>query len=230
MKEIGGVITMTESTEKEKQEKIKKKQKQLEEAKRLRKEMGFFRYRKAYIDYTWQHKKAFLQVEKKILGKNTISGYLHDLDKIFLYMIPFLNPQTTTQKIHKLYSKHHLDNRFKKSPKNYIETLIDWECARITKPDKPLNCYDTLVKYYPQYADTMLPFIQKFLPEQIPAKEVAKSQETVKNILSDKPNYTAKTKEKADQNKTQSIGVPQKIDHQFVNKSNMQNVQHTKAG
>ena len=30
--------------------------------------------------YTWKHKKAFLKVEKKLLGKNTIRGYLHDVD------------------------------------------------------------------------------------------------------------------------------------------------------
>ena len=28
--------------------------------------------------------------------------------------------------------------------------IIDWECARYTKPDKPLNAYDTLYKIYPE--------------------------------------------------------------------------------
>ena len=26
--------------------------------------------------------------------------------------------------------------------------VIDWECARFTKPDKPLNAYETYKKYY----------------------------------------------------------------------------------
>ena len=28
--------------------------------------------------------------------------------------------------------------------------VLDWESARYTKPDKPLNAYDTLYKYYPE--------------------------------------------------------------------------------
>lgn len=34
---------------------------------------------------------------------------------------------------------------------NWIETIIDWECARFTKPDKPLNARETLSKFYPMY-------------------------------------------------------------------------------
>jgi hypothetical protein len=28
---------------------------------------------------------------------------------------------------------------------------IDWECARFTKPEKPLNAKETWRKYYPDY-------------------------------------------------------------------------------
>lgn len=28
------------------------------------------------------------------------------------------------------------------------EAAIDWESARFTKPDKPLDAYDTWLKYY----------------------------------------------------------------------------------
>ena len=38
------------------------------------------------IVYTLMHKKAYLEVEKKLRGKNTLRGYLHDIDKPFLYM------------------------------------------------------------------------------------------------------------------------------------------------
>lgn len=37
------------------------------------------------IKYTMKHRKAFRAVEKQLLGHNTIRGYLHDLDKVFLY-------------------------------------------------------------------------------------------------------------------------------------------------
>ena len=36
--------------------------------------------------YTLKHKKAFLEVEKYLTGKNTIDGYLHDIDKLFMYL------------------------------------------------------------------------------------------------------------------------------------------------
>ena len=29
--------------------------------------------------------------------------------------------------------------------------ILDWESARYTKPDKPLNARETMEKYYPEY-------------------------------------------------------------------------------
>ncbi|MBR5599574.1 MAG: hypothetical protein IKW39_05990, partial [Alphaproteobacteria bacterium] len=42
--------------------------------------------------------------------------------------------------------------------------------ARLTKPDKPLNAYQTLIKFYPEYQDTFLPLIKEYLPQQLPQK------------------------------------------------------------
>ena len=39
--------------------------------------------------------------------------------------------------------------------------IIDWECARYTKPDKPLNAYDTLINYYPGMTDVILPILER---------------------------------------------------------------------
>ena len=47
------------------------------------------------IAYTIKHRKAFRNVEKELLGHNTIRGVLHDLDKVFLYMILITNQYTT---------------------------------------------------------------------------------------------------------------------------------------
>ena len=43
------------------------------------------------IKYTIDHRKAFIKLEKKLLGYNTLRGYLHDLDKVFLKI--FLSPE-----------------------------------------------------------------------------------------------------------------------------------------
>lgn len=37
------------------------------------------------IKYTFLHKLAFLKIEKQLLGKNTLHGYLHDIDKLIMY-------------------------------------------------------------------------------------------------------------------------------------------------
>lgn len=111
-----------------------------------------------HIPYTFKHKKAFLQVEKELLSKNTIAGYLHDLDKLFFYIfLPFLGTKRIN-KIHRKFSKHHANNT--KNP-NYIAMIIDWECARITKPDKPLNARDTLAKFYPHLSPQILPLLSQ---------------------------------------------------------------------
>jgi hypothetical protein len=39
--------------------------------------------------------------------------------------------------------------------------VLDWESARYTKPDKPLNAYDTLYAYYPEMSDVILPILEE---------------------------------------------------------------------
>ena len=40
--------------------------------------------------------------------------------------------------------------------------LLDWESARYTKLDKPLNAYDTLHKFYPDMIDRVEPLLTKY--------------------------------------------------------------------
>ena len=103
----------------------------------------FLKEYKSRINYTWQHKKAYLTVEKELTSKNTLSGYLHDLDKIIMYAL--FVPKETVSSIHRKLSSHHEQNS---KIKNIKEAIIDWECARFTKPDKPLNARETYYKYY----------------------------------------------------------------------------------
>ncbi|MBR4927771.1 MAG: hypothetical protein IKY98_05540 [Alphaproteobacteria bacterium] len=121
--------------------------------------------------YTLRHKVAFLQVEKKLRGKNTLSGYLHDAEKPLMYLFCFWMDAERIHQFHCRHNRHHVKNNLKKSPDDLFDTVIDWECARMTKPDKPLNAYDTLMKYYPQYRSTYLPVIKKYLPHQVREKE-----------------------------------------------------------
>ena len=108
------------------------------------------------IKYTIQHRKAFRKVEKELFGKVSLRGYLHDLDKVILY--PFLGKELTG-KLHRKYSKHHHIKA--KTLSDFQQMVVDWECARYTKPDKPLNAYDTLYKFYPKLEPQILLILQK---------------------------------------------------------------------
>ena len=108
------------------------------------------------IKYTLKHKRAFLKTEKELLGKNTIRGYLHDIDKVFLYIIM---DKKKAHKIHRSHAKHHMENA--KTEEDKIQMIIDWECARYTKPDKPLSAYDFMMKAYPDHKEELMPLFIK---------------------------------------------------------------------
>lgn len=106
--------------------------------------------------YTWEHKKAFLKAEKDLLGRNTLSGYLHDVDKLFLYLV---YTKKEVSKIHRSYSKHHTGNHT--NEKHIEQALVDWECARYTKADKQETPKEYLLAYIPQHKETYKPMMKK---------------------------------------------------------------------
>lgn len=118
--------------------------------------IGIFIHHKKWI-YTFRHKIAFLKVEKQLLGRNTLDGWLHDVDKLFLYFLPI--PKKWIQKIHRSLSTHHVETLRRYT--NWEQVVIDWECSRYTKPDKPENAYNTLYKHYPQVERQVLPVLYR---------------------------------------------------------------------
>ena len=110
------------------------------------------------IKYTKEHRKAFKKIEKELLGYNTWRSIVHDVDKVILYNIW---PHKKVKEFHRNTARHHVESKIKKSKNDYIEMIIDWECARYTKPDKPLNAYDTLYKIYPELEDKILPILKE---------------------------------------------------------------------
>ena len=116
--------------------------------------MGYKRVtKKDYIEYTKAHREAFKEVERELLGKNTWRSKVHDLDKLILYR--FLSVKTVS-KIHRRFAWHH---GRAKSRNDFIEQIIDWQCAGRTKPDKPLNAYQTLMKYRRDETDIYIPLM-----------------------------------------------------------------------
>ena len=106
-----------------------------------------------------RHRKEVQRIAKE----KGLSFPLHD----FIKMINvFIFGDKIATKLHRKFSNHHARMRYiritydeglkvytKKQPygrfiKNKEEAVIDWESARFTKPDKPLDAYDTWKKYY----------------------------------------------------------------------------------
>jgi hypothetical protein len=108
-----------------------------------------------------------MKTEKKLLGYH--SHWFHDWDKLILFIFfPFLGEKIINN-FHRQIQSHHPtyyedDILFRKCPVevDWVEAVIDWECARITKPDKPLNARQTLEKYYPQYREFVEPILKEF--------------------------------------------------------------------
>ena len=112
-----------------------------------------------HIPYTWKHYRAFLKTEKNLLGYYKYK--FHDWDKLLMYIfMPYLGTQQI-HKHHQNHRSHHLTSNKSISKINFEEAIIDWECARFTKPDKPLNARQTLQTYYSEYAENVIPILEK---------------------------------------------------------------------
>lgn len=102
-----------------------------------------------------RHRKVLQRIAKE-------KGYSFPFHDFIKMINVFIFGDKIATKLHRRFSNHHArairhyypvwtyDNFFYRTRdiKNKIEAAIDWESARFTKPEKPLNAYDTWVKYY----------------------------------------------------------------------------------
>lgn len=105
--------------------------------------------------YTLAHKMAFSDYEKCLTGRHTLAGLLHDSDKLFLYMVPWMS-QKQIHDFHRKHRSHHMEAK-QSRVEHLVQTYIDWECAAMTKPDKPLDAFATLIHYYNDKLALMVP-------------------------------------------------------------------------
>ncbi len=131
------------------------------------------------IKYTLEHRKAFRKVEKILFGKNTIASLFHDLEKPVLYFI--FGDRKWIQVLHRKINRHHVEHYIDVNTitKFWLKQLIvDFECARLTKPDKPLNWIETIDKYYPQLKECNL-------EEILPKEKYYELKEKIENCLTE---------------------------------------------
>lgn len=138
-----------------------------------------------YIEYTYLHRKVVMYLANKYIkrDKEKILKQIqyHDMDKLFMYL--FYDKKDVSA-MHRKLSSHH-ENEIEKNYIDYIEMILDWESARYTKPDKPLNAYDTLYKYYPNMEHEILPILKEFeidKPNLPMEKDVLEYANSLKNI------------------------------------------------
>lgn len=100
---------------------------------------------------------------QRIAKEKGYSFPFHDFVKMINV---FIFGDKIATKLHRKFSGHHAkmtgyscsivkDNnwvypeyKIERDIKNKIEAAIDWESARFTKPEKPLDAFDTWKKYY----------------------------------------------------------------------------------
>ena len=117
--------------------------------------LKYLKINKERVRYSLNHRKAFRSVEKQLIGHNTFRSLFHDLDKVILYN--FFDYKDV-HNFHRNHMKHHSIKA--KTHNDFIQMVIDWECARFTKPDKPLNARDTLYKFYPTLEGEILSILE----------------------------------------------------------------------
>ena len=119
--------------------------------------LKYIKINKERVKYSLKHRKAFRSIEKQLLGHNTFRSLFHDLDKVILYNF------FDYKQVHNFHRNHMRHHSVKARTHNdFIQMVIDWECARFTKPDKPLNARDTLYKFYPTLENKILPILNEF--------------------------------------------------------------------
>ncbi len=136
--------------------------------------------------YTYKHRKILTYLAEKYYNNEELIKQLenHDMDK--MYSLLFYDKKDIN-KFHRALSTHH-DNDIPKTELDYVEMILDWESARYTKDDKPLNAYDTLIKFYPHLEDQILPLLKKMGIDKSTLekeKDIVEYANTLSNVTED---------------------------------------------
>ena len=167
-----------------------------------------------YIKYTIKHNKAINMLAEKMGIDASILKRIryHDMDKALNYLI---KSAITAHKEHVTNASHHLESHVERQISDYIEMVLDWESARYTKEDKPLNAFQTLNKYYSEHKTCIKPILERLnlnkdscamIPEiYAKLKNVDVTNEEVLNNIIDYINYLRKNKIKIYYNLNEAV-------------------------
>jgi hypothetical protein len=103
-----------------------------------------------YCAYTYRHRQAIKYLINKLIDDDKTKQEMlkraiaHDIDKIIMYQ--FID-RAEASKLHKLNASHHMANNIPKTYFDMLEAVLDYESSGYTKPDKPLNAFDTINRF-----------------------------------------------------------------------------------
>lgn len=131
------------------------------------------------MKYTYLHRREMARIAGE-LGIDWNQYRFHDCDK--MVMMLFHTDEDLTKE-HRSTQPHHHHNTT--DMKALVEMMLDWESARFTKPDKPLNALGTLNVWYSRMKDRMMPVLEEYglaekvISEAISQEDFEKKMESV---------------------------------------------------
>lgn len=121
---------------------------------------------RAHMEYTLRHKIAIMALSYEFFGYVSKRIMFHDMEKLALYSMVGTKEG---HNLHVQYSIHHHGNFDCFAERdttsyhdNLMEAILDYECARYTKPDKPLNAYKTILNYFPDDYKDLKEYLVRF--------------------------------------------------------------------
>lgn len=114
------------------------------------KSAGFSNAERGGFAYTFAHWCAFNMTALN-LGVWKFKYLFHDIEKPFL-MLLFRNDYIKTRNWHKEHNRHHLRYKGRRGY-DWEAMVIDWECSRFTKSEKPLAARATMEEEIKKYPD-----------------------------------------------------------------------------
>ena len=117
--------------------------------------------------YTYLHRKSFLWfiLNNKYLTDDERKALIerakvHDMDKMLNYVL-YEGMKKECSAAHRSLVPHHRESCKRADKITLLESIFDFECAYITKPDKPRNAFDTVNEIYPELKDIYLPELER---------------------------------------------------------------------
>lgn len=112
------------------------------------------------ISYTMEHRLALRFLLDTLIQESPFYDelderlFIHDLDKCLFLALG--GDRKGASALHRDSAPHHMEGNPSPNKGDILEAILDYESAGYTKPDKPLNAYDTVIVWGKPHADELI--------------------------------------------------------------------------